>query len=121
MDFGAISRDLNADFERKIVRPRKFLEIFGRNRAEFRRATACRRSAPCLGTSAARGKAARRRAARISARSRIICARTLEEKRGLVATLDLKPQNPTQMLKSGHYHKTRGQQSGCSALDATVI
>ena len=48
-------------------------------------------------------------------------ARTLEEKRGLVATLDLEPQNPTQMLKSGHYHKTRGQQSGCSALDATVI
>ena len=51
-------------------------KIFRKFRSEIRckshkisRAAACRRSAQCLGTSLARGKAAHRRAARISARS----------------------------------------------------
>ena len=134
MDFGAISRD----FERKILRPRKFFENFdpkcAANRTEshaprradarhscrgpltvvsklrttkrhafwrdlmrfrtknfaaaktcrtFRsemrctshgisRAAACRRSAPCLGTSVARREAVHRQAARISVRSHAI-------------------------------------------------
>ena len=40
-DFGAISRDL----ERKILRPRKFFENFGRKSHAISRAAACRRSA----------------------------------------------------------------------------
>ena len=67
-DFGAISRD----FGRKIVRPRKILKNFGPDRDEIRRATACRRSVPCLGTSVARGKAAHHQSAGMSTRSRAI-------------------------------------------------
>ena len=69
-NFGAISRD--SEFERKILRPRKSFEIFGRESHEISRAATCRRPTPCLGTSLARGEAVRRQAELISMRSHAI-------------------------------------------------
>ena len=60
------------NFERKILRWRKFFENFGSKSRAISRAAACRRSAQCSGTSKGRGEAACRRAAGISARSRAI-------------------------------------------------
>ena len=60
------------DFERKILRPRKIFEIFGRESHEISRAAACRRSAHLLVPSAGRKQAAHHQAAWISARSRAI-------------------------------------------------
>ena len=68
MHFGAIS----CDIERKILRPRKIFEIFGRESHEISRAAACRRPTPCLGTSFARCEAGRRQAERILVRSHAI-------------------------------------------------
>ena len=68
IDFGTISRD----FGRKILRPRKILKNCGPNRDKIRHATACRRSALCMGTSVARYEAAHQQSAWISARSRAI-------------------------------------------------
>ena len=67
-DFGAISRD----FERKILRPRKSFEIFGRESHKISRAAACRRSAQLLWTSKGRKQAAHHRAAWLSARSHAV-------------------------------------------------
>ena len=45
-------------------------------------------------------------AAKFFVRNRARSARTLEEKRGLVATLDLKPQNPIEMAESGRFENS---------------
>ena len=68
MDFGAISRD----FDRKIVRPRKIFEIFGREPHAIARAAARGRWAQWLGTSKGREEAVHHQAAWIAVRSRAI-------------------------------------------------